>query len=134
MKTYICPRCQPRSRKKPLPFGDALSFSNQNDDGFQAPHKDDGDDIQVDETKIDWKVLGEVVYCGDGDVQDDVQLDDDPSGFIFVAYASFADIAKERSEAHKTRQAYAKKQQRLQEMIHSEQQSCQQQQPPPAAP
>lgn len=119
MKTYICPRCHPPNpRKKALPFGDALSFAATNGArrsrvGVAAKRgneENEEDEIVVDEEKIEWNELGEVVYCGDGDMTDDFQSDD-PSGFVFVAYASFDDIAREREEARKTREDYVKKQQ-----------------------
>ena len=141
MKTYICPRCQPPNpRKKILPFGDTLSFTApyppgqtgaRTRAGVRKRERDGGDDdeVQVDEEKVDWKELGEVVYCGDGDMTDDYESDD-PSGFVFVAYVSFEEIAKEREEARKTRDEWIKKkqqqkylQQRLQEMIKKDQQT-----------
>jgi hypothetical protein len=118
MKTYICPRCHPPNpRKKALPFGDALSFAATNGArrsrvgvATKRGNENEEDEIVVDEEKIEWNELGEVVYCGDGDMTDDFQSDD-PSGFVFVAYGSFDDIAREREEARKTREDYVKKQQ-----------------------
>lgn len=117
MKTYICPRCHPPNpRKKAFPFGDALSFAangarrSRVGVATKKENENEEDEFVVDEEKIEWNELGEVVYCGDGDMTDDFQSDD-PSGFVFVAYGSFDDIAREREEARKTREDYVKKQQ-----------------------
>ena len=51
------------------------------------------------------KLLGERLYCGDDDMdEDNAETFENSGGFVFVAYASFEDIVTEREEAKRTKE------------------------------